>query len=389
MEPKETVVVGAGPTGLMFSRIASHKGVEVYVLEEHREIGVPNHCAGLVSIPGIANLNINPGPAIQNVVRGAVIFSPSCKHKLVIDRGKKEAYVLNREIFDKEIYCQAISSGAHVKTRSKVLDLKLKHDYWYIKTINEIIKSKFLINAEGAAWIFTRKLIGRNLPKRLSAIQFELKGLKNLETDFVEIYLGNKWAPGFFAWLIPIDEKTARIGLATKEKPALKYLENLLKRHPALNNRLNQTRITRVSGGVVITSGPLKKTYGERFILIGDAAGIVKPTTGGGIVTGCFSAMVAGAVVAEEISSPSPKLDKYEKSWREFLWKDLYIMKKVRYFIDKLSDDKIDYILKIIKEHGIYEIKRFGDMDFQGKLFMKFLSNPRLIAKLLSAILFR
>ena len=118
--------------------------------------------------------------------------------------------------------------------------------------------------------------------------QAEVVGYENRER-WLEMFSGSEIAPGFFAWVIPSGNGTNRIGLwSTAERLEGRSIEqcydNLLE-HPLWKDRFSDiTETARYCGPV--PSGMVKTAYKDRVILIGDAAGMAKPTTGGGIGPG-------------------------------------------------------------------------------------------------------
>ena len=104
----DAIIVGAGPAGLITAATIANRGFDVIVLEEHEEVGVPDHCAGLLSSSGLNSLGLKPpNDVIQNTVDGARIFAPSGK-SILVERGQREAYVVDRSKFDSWLADKAI-----------------------------------------------------------------------------------------------------------------------------------------------------------------------------------------------------------------------------------------------------------------------------------------
>jgi digeranylgeranylglycerophospholipid reductase len=172
--------------------------------------------------------------------------------------------------------------------------------------------------------------------------------------DEMEVYFGQEIAPGFFAWLVPTLPGKALAGLLSRRSPG-SYLKNLLSKLFA------QGKITspgdRINyGGVPMTTLP--RTYGERVVVVGDAAGQVKPTTGGGIYYGLLCADIAAEVINDALGaddSSARRLSSYEKGWRKRLSKELQIGYWARKTYEKLSDWQIEHILDIVQTNKIHE----------------------------------
>lgn len=340
---KDVTIVGAGPIGLF---LAQHlKTFEVEIFEEHKEVGKPVQCAGLIS-RNVGEILKIPHKSILNTVRGAKLISPGGE-VIELDREEDTAYVIDREIFDKEL-----SKGLSIHYGKKVSDLNFN--------------SKFIIGADGPASSVAQLADFPALDDVIPAVQYEVEN-KNYHNDFVEMYFGNKIAPGFFIWIIPTG-KNLRIGIAAKEN-AKKYLDDFIQK------KFGGPEIICRNYGAI----PLKwrKSFVKGNIaLVGDAAGQVKPSTGGGIYTGMRSARIlAGAII-------SGNLGTYEQEWEEKVLPELEYNLRIRNFMNKLSDSEIDHGFKLINNRP--EIKNLilshGDMDKPGALIKALIKDPKIIA---------
>ena len=159
----------------------------------------------------------------------------------------------------------------------------------------ETIEAKVVIAADGVRSKIAKMAGLGNVSKVLSGIQAEVP-YRSDDTDFVELFVGSQ-APGFFAWAVPVDESISRIGMAIDPKSqhaaiANQTLEKLLTNNPHIASRYGGGKLDLVMGGIPL--GPLEKTYSDGLLVVGDAAGQVKPTSGGGIYTGAVCAKIAG-----------------------------------------------------------------------------------------------
>jgi len=392
-EDFKIAVIGAGPVGLFFALELLKRGIIVDVFEEHSRIGVPKHCAGVVSIGGLNKLCFSDGKYVLNKVRGALIHSPSGKYSLKVARRDFQAYILDREAFDQNLYYEATSRGVRVFLNSFVKDVtKTNRKTWRIAVGKGSTREyDLIVDAEGASLKIARSL-GVRVPKdaRLPAIQFELKGIQDIDEDFVEVFLGNRWAHGFFAWLVPLCSTEARVGLASYTRPRI-MLDYLLHKHPLMRNRVKRAKIKEVNAGLVIVSGPAWRFFGDGYIMVGDAAGHVKPTTGGGIVFGMLGAKVAAEVIQEALKSGDfsrAVLKKYSELWERNYGGEFKAMKMARRIFTRLDDSKLESLIKALSREDFLEvIEKFGDMDFQRSVISRILLSPRFLFSLLKAFL--
>jgi flavin-dependent dehydrogenase len=204
------------------------------------------------------------------------------------------------------------------------------------------------------------------------------------------MFFGNKVAPGFFAWIIPTGENTARIGIGA-HRHALRYLKEFVKNHPIASQRLQDMEPIKQFGGRMILSGPIPKTYTDGFLVVGDAAGQVKPTTCGGVIMGGICAQIAGDVAAEAViegNTSSRKLETYQKRWKKLLSREFRLMLLARKLLNRMSDKNLDNLFKaIIKNDFPKDIEEVGDMDFESGVIKKIISKPKLSASILLNLL--
>ena len=380
----DIIVIGAGPAGLIAAREAAKRGAKVTVLEEHKEIGVPCHCAGLLSVKGLKDIAM-PLDAnfIQNKLTGARFFSPSGL-SFTVERKENVACAVDRTKFDKFLAQQATSAGAEIETQSKVQEIN-RHDKGVtVSGPQGSINAHFVVDAEGVNSRLVKRMGLTSLKPEclLPALQFELADV-DLDSGYAEIHVGRKVAPSFFAWVIPLNSNSARAGLACKGANAREKLESFVR------SRFDKFSRLSVSSGRVVTCGPIARTFADNFVVVGDAAGQTKPTTGGGVILGGICASFAGEIVAEAVKSRAYSgffLRKYETLWKNRLGKEFRIMRLARNTLNCLSDKTLDKIFKIVMDNNLQaEFSMRGDMDFQSDLLSGLGKKKDLLRILLTA----
>ena len=286
----DVVIVGAGPVGGHAANLLAQRGQRVLLLEEHSEIGRPFQCAGLVTPNAMKQVGLFD--TILEEVDGALIHGPSGTLVPVGTSGKVRTYVVCRKLFDEGVVKQSMLSGATLWLNSKPINAETHSDRVVIKLskegIDTEITTKLLIGCDGAhSW--TRRHFKMGKPKELMiGFQTEVVGYKNRKR-WLEMYSGSSIAPGFFAWVIPSGNDSCRIGLwSTADRLDGKSIEECyhsLLNHPLWKDRFADIKETARYCGPV-PSGMVRKPYKNRVLLLGDAAGMAKPTTGGGIGPG-------------------------------------------------------------------------------------------------------
>lgn len=342
----DVAVVGGSSTGLIAARECVLRGLRTAVFEEDEIIGRPEKCAGLYSVEGIKSLNIPlKGPYHQNTVRGAVFTSPFGK-SFEIDAGREIAVVYNRERLDQFLAEQAVRSGADLFVGSRVHSAQTDGRTCSVKTSDGEIISKHLVVAEGrtatiAKQIFPHYAIGKWLP----IIQVIVSGHRK-NPDLVYLHF-KKYLKEYFGYLVPVDDEIGKVGVA-----ATKHTTHLLNKF--LAEEFPKTRILGFSSSSIYVGPPLKKNIHQNVLLVGDVAGHVKATTGGGVVTGGKAAKAVAIHLADENS--------FENSFRE-TFNELKRMYLIRSVFEKLSPKQIDLLIKSVAESGFASKLSEGDMD--------------------------
>ena len=376
----EAAVVGAGPAGLIAAREIAEKGFRVKVFEEHPGIGAPNHCAGILSVEGLERLSIKPRTEfINHEVRGGTVYSPDGTG-IRITGNRTRAYIVDREAFDRHLADMAHDAGAEIETGHRVSDLLVKRG-----TVTGVIgasetKANIVIDAEGAGGALARRMgLPRQVEGVLAGINVDVSGL-DLEPSMVEVWFSEKIAQGLFAWVVPTGEGGARCGLATSGGDALEALKSFL------GVRLGPVELGEPVRWPVLTGGPVDKTHTDGMLLVGDVAGQVKPTTGGGVILGGLCAMETARTAAESLEEEDYStgfLRRYDERWRGALGKEFSSMLGLRRFVNGIPDDRMDRVFASLKGAGLEPtLESFveeGDMDMQSAVIRKALTHPGLL----------
>ncbi len=378
----DAIIIGAGPAGLLAATMIAEAGYKVLVSEEHKKVGEPDHCAGLLSASGLSALNLKlSSDVIQNTVSGARINAPS-GHSLFVERGRREAFVIDRRRFDAWLAERASDKGANILTSSKVKRIiRSKLGIKSIITSGQDFEAKVVIIAEGARSVLARDAGFPIMSKhsKLPAYQYELKDVE-IEEDLVEMFYGRQLAPGFFSWIIPIGEGKVRVGLASKNRTKAR-LDSALLHHPIISDRLKNAKTVRGLGGVVLVGKPLSTLSVDGIVIVGDTAGMVKATTGGGVIIGGLTAKLAGESVIDALQKEDvsrKQLSRYDKQFKAMYYQELQTMYLAQKAITSLTNKGLDSVVQDAQKMGLLDIvRKDGDMDLQAKVIRKLVSNPR------------
>lgn len=387
---RDIAIIGGGPAGLLSAISAAKKGVDVVLFESKDEIGKHEHCAGLLSIEGLRKLGLSelPESVIQNrKIRGAFIYSPSGE-KLKVEKPSTHAVVVDRAEFNRHLANIAESVGVEISLTSRVKRIKNNKDSLTLELgkqqNHKKINCEVAILAEGR-YPKLNSQVGLPTPSRekmVFASQYIIENIKNLDEEYVELYLSSKYAPGFFAWIIPIDDVRAKIGLAANTKNVGKLLKAFYIQNHLVSLRTKNAIIIKKMSGAIPLGSFIKRTYTERVLVIGDAAGQTKPTTGGGVIFGGIAAKIAGDIAAEAVLSANYTLKhfaQYQKRWQKEFKRELMTMSYIRGYLNSLEDKEYDKLIKLLNQPKIK--KKFGmrgDVDIQSNIAISLLKTPKL-----------
>jgi digeranylgeranylglycerophospholipid reductase len=294
-------------------------------------------------------------------------------------------------MFDKYIYEKAKDAGASYCLNSKVDTLIMENTFAIGAIVNregmnEKKQAKIVVDAEGISSRMTRQA-GLSQPKKiLKGVEAEVENVKDAESDTVDVYLGNSYAPGFYAWLIPKKNGRAKVGLATRTGNPKDLLQKLMTKHPAASRKLRSARTLRITFHPITLGGPIRQTHSNGFLAVGDVASQVKPTTGGGVIFGMNCGKIAAEVASEALDKndfSKQFLAKYQNICEELIGFDMRVMLRIRKTLDALSDRRIDEAVALCAKLGLDKtLQNVQDIDFQGQTLLRALRSPRLLTAL-------
>jgi digeranylgeranylglycerophospholipid reductase len=382
----DVIVVGGGPIGSYMAYKLAEKGHRVMVLERKRWVGEKVCCTGIIGQECV-NTFIIDDKVILRQVNSAGLFSPS-GNRLSLWREKPQACILDRAAFDMAIAERAQRSGADYVFDYLVEDIAMERERVSVEASYQGKGARFEARAVVIASGFGSGLCERLGLGRFS--DFAIGAQAEVETsgvDEVEVYFGREIAPGFFAWLVPTTPSMARVGLMSRRNPEL-YLRKWLSQLTA-QGKIASAKAEPNYGGIPLK--PLPRTCSERLLVIGDAAGQVKPTSGGGIYYGLLGADIAARTLHQALADDdlsARRLAQYQRGWRKRLGPELRTGYWARQLFERLSDRQIDRIFEIVKANGIDEaLLKAEDLsfDWHSKAILR-LMGYRMIAKAVDVI---
>ena len=366
----DSIVVGAGPIGGFLSKKLNDNGHSVLLLEEHDEIGRPFQCAGLVNPAAMETIGLES--SILTSIWGANIHSPNGKRVSIGDPNMPRTFSVCRKIFDEAVVMQSIATGTEIMLSTKPVSASIENEYVEVNIDgpngSETVRCKLLCGADGAhSWV-RRKFRMGNPTETMIGFQIEVTGYSG-DDGMLDMYTGASIAPGFFSWAIPTGE-TTRLGTWTKASlmggtSSEEFMSRLME-DKNLNSRFTDcSEVARFCGPV--PSGIVRRPMRERVALFGDAAGICKPTTGGGIGPGfkqvdmlvpllsnAISENDLGEVRMKALSSKLKQMKRDQRKKRAL--RDA--------FLTEMNDSELEDIFSVWARPEVTDlINEFGDIE--------------------------
>ena len=264
-----------------------------------------------------------------------------------------------------------------------VIDIKVGDDRVRVEATRKgkglSLEARAVVIAAGSGSRLVEKLGRGRVGDSVTGVQ---AGVETVEVGEMEVYFGQEVAPGFFAWLVPTSPSRALVGLLSRRNPEL-YLKKLMSSLLA-QGKIVSTEVKLCYGRIPLK--PIPRTCGERLMVVGAAAGQVKPTTGGGIYYGLLCADMGVSSLHRALGSDAlsaKSLASYERAWKRRLGRELKTGYWARRLYEQLSDRQVDKLFDIIKSRGIDEALLKADdlsFDWHGEVVLKLLAH-RAIAK--------
>ena len=334
----KTIIVGAGPAGLMAARHLE----DFLVLEKEKEIGKPVQCAEAINKGALEKLGIEPDNNwISSVISQIELVVPSGQS--FMPKSHRIGFILDRILFEKFL---AKGFEDKIKLNTKVVEIKRKNGRWKIKTaIGEVYDCQYLIGADGPASI-VRRSVFNNSPKILSTIQYLVKTERNVLSERIRIYFDNEKFPHGYAWVFPKSSHTANIGLGGMGnlKESFDYFMEKVVRKEFGNYEL----IKNISGAIP-SGGAKMKLFKDNAFLVGDAGALADPVFDGGMRNAMFSGKIASDCILEN------KAHLYEKRIKSmsFLDPDLILAKKL---LSSLPNSVFNALVEVVNKEGVSKV---------------------------------
>jgi len=373
----DVLVVGAGPGGSTAARFAAEGGAKTLMIEKRQEIGTHVRCGEGIAKGLLDQAQIPIDRSwIAGEMDGARVYSPA-GHTFEVDESKAGAevgFVVERDLFDRKLAELAGMAGADIEVKTSATGF-IKEDGKIVgmtiirKGEPVEVRAKIIIGADGfesqvGRWADIDTSLSTN--DIMTCVQYRLT---NIECDpkYTEFYAGSA-APGGYIWIFPKSATTANVGIGIGgdrvKNPGdpKKYLDDWIAKNPKLKNG---KQLDMISGGCSVCA-PLDSVVTDNVMLVGDAARMIDPMTGGGIAHACLAGRFAGMVAAEGIKIQDYSKEffqKYEKLWRAEIEEKLFLNWMAKEKCVTLPDETFDKLIKLLDMVGMENISVFNILN--------------------------
>ena len=366
----DVIVIGGGPSGLNTASLLAEKGQDVLLLEKKKEIGHKVICSGIVGREAFERFDLPASLAVSKIqdVRMISPFGTQLRYQ----HPDAFAYVVDRNLFDKSLAARVMDNGGRIECGCQVHDIQLNNGQ--VDVLSEGKRGERTMSSARVAVVATgvnqylNKKVGLGSAKALlNGVQTEVEVE---DSGVTTILFGNRVAPGVFAWAVPVGKTRMRVGLLTNRDPRA-YFEKLLEKMlPDTTVKIDKDQIKFKS----IVQGAQTKTFADRILAVGEAAGQVKTTTGGGVYYGLLCSQLAVQTILKNSASgtySAGHLAEYEKLWKKAILKEIVVGYYTRKVCAQLNDSQIERLFLLAKNNGIFPyIKENGNFDFHGDLLL-------------------
>ncbi len=377
----DVVVVGGGPIGLAVGRAAAEAGLNVEIVERRRPEDVASCCTGLVSPATLPVLGASDASVLGRI-RAVRLHLPTGR-TIDLRAERVKAVVLDRGALERELRQRAEDAGARLHFATEAVAASCGTVRVRSHGAERTIETSVILGADGpvsrvASWF------SLDAPRfSVSAAQVELDADAPCE-DRVEIFVGETVAPGFFGWAVPAGSGVVRVGVGvTPPHAPMVFLDRLLEA------QFPRVRVTsRSAGRIPLERVPRPATDG--LLLVGDAAGHVKPLSGGGLYVGGRCARIAADLAAQAVRNPESRRKigaRYLERCAEAVGRELTFGTTVRHYLSRLRDADVEHIVDAIDDPALLDfLADHADIDAFHTLPDLLSSEPRLWSSMLRLV---
>lgn len=353
----DVIIVGGGPGGSSLAIRLSKIKRKVLLLDKavfpRDKVcgdGLSGKTVGLLRELGLENAVAEKS---SEKIQGVLISSPNGTLLDIPMPSNNYGYCCRRELFDNILFQKAKSL---VETREGFQVTELVHENGFVVGVKgkelktgkeEEFRARMVVGADGNNSVVANKLgLGNNPPEHhIAALRAYYEGVSGL-TNRIEIHFIDGVLPGYF-WIFPVDNGGANVGvgMVTKDiqkqrRDLRKSMEKAVAENPLFKERFKNAKMV---GGIKGWGLPLgshkRKSFGNGWLFLGDAASLIDPFTGEGIGNALFSARIASQEINRALNEGNVSEENL-KRYSERLDKELYPELKTSHDLQRLANQQ-------------------------------------------------
>jgi digeranylgeranylglycerophospholipid reductase len=392
MKDAQIVVIGAGPAGSTAAEAAASAGADVILADKKREIGSPVQCGGFIPTARELSSMIPQAtlPSTLIDIPDRYVLHRTSLQRLFSPGGKSAEFpvqgrCIDRRSFDRHLAIRAARAGARIfpATVASIVGESVR----MAGRVRCQVKALVVIGADGPGSGVAKSL--RSSPNANADVHLDEPGIcleyemadVNIDEKAAEMYFGLRWAPGGYAWIIPLGNDVANVGVGVRRsyiKDGAKLpdiLDRFIREHPIAREKLARGSAVAVMSGIVPSGGMPNKIRRGNVLLAGDAAGQVMATSGGGIPLAMVAGRIAGVVAAGHVMGEA-ELSAYEKEVETAFGRVLSSSVRIRRLIDLSmnSDRSMDLIFSALEPGMMLDVMRGRMPGALGRLLNSIIS---------------
>ena len=328
----DVVIIGGNLAGVTAAIHAAEKGVNVALIERNKEPFFPAHCGEGIDDVTAEWLDLEKMSCEKNEIKN-VIVNLSLKKEYIFNLKKHRLIIFDRNCVEKTLLDKADKLGVELIFGRNMRDFKPPHEIVLDDTNRS--KGRVIIDASGIACQIGRRIgVNTRLRPEDIGVCVQSRVQSTFDPDTVRTWFHKPYAPFGYAWVFPINESMANIGIVIPGGQKVDL--NILLKDYIDDLTSSRCKIIHTFRACVPSALPLSPLIKDNVMIVGDAARLANPVLGNGIENAIFSGGLAGKIAANYVHGKISSLKPYQDLMRS----KILTLKKVYIRKTKLTTEK-------------------------------------------------
>ncbi len=365
----DVIVVGAGPAGSTAAKYLSEKGVKVLLIDKEK-FPRDKPCGGGIPVRILKRFKyIEENDLVESYTYGAYFYLPSVKDRVEVKIEKPMHGMVIRKKFDNGLVNHAIDCGTTFLDNKAVKDIKCSNNSAeVILSGGYSFESQLVIGADGIWSVVAKKSgLGQNY-RNFGVCIFQEVPINSIlinqyfpEKKLVHVHMRFGGLNGY-GWVFPKkDHMNIGIGELWIQKKLSVKMINI---RDIFRNYIKILKDSEIIPKEIKFEEPkcsalpschIEKTYSNRVLLCGEAAGFIN-YGGGGIDYAMSSGAIAANVAIDALEKGKTSrefLSRYERLWMDDFGKDIKLFSRLQ---TRFGEKTEKYIKLAYKDKKISEL---------------------------------